>query len=525
MTIPGRVVVTAGPTIGADDIRAIVPNAEVVPPISFGDAFRYGLGPGDTLLIVDGLFFQHPSVRHKELLTLIATGVRVVGSSSMGALRAAELHPFGMEGYGWVFESYRDGVLEADDEVGMVHGDPDDGYPIFVDALVNIRQTLARCVESRLLTTTLANQLIDVARSLPFTMRTWNRLLDEAGVSEIRGLARRLRSLRVDIKHADAVLALQQIAGGRASAAVRPAPPPTIWSQHWQRLWAPAAPEAVATEHSHETVIEVRDWDILSLLSVCATDRWAYLPALEQVAAWYWTLTHPWYNGNVRQLAALAIAEISADSLEAALEAIAHRYALATGIIGESGFPKSVSSAWLTAEENRTLGDDPIAVSARVVTRTLFLPPSLPAVDHFLDLLRGDPRLPQWRAIAAQALAMRDELARRKPQLNLHRPNPEHLKHLFAQRWGTEVNRIELARRGLMTDDAFYAAATRFAVAAVDDQLPAITVGTLGPQRPGQHVTLQREKALAGSPVGQQRIESVAHAWEYVQLGGHPGAK
>ncbi|GAB7143163.1 hypothetical protein LRC484719_17510 [Mycobacterium riyadhense] len=79
MTTGGRVVVTAGPTISAKDIHAVIPNAEVVPPISFGDAFRYGLLPGDTLLIVDGLFFQHASVRHKELLTLMADGIRVVG--------------------------------------------------------------------------------------------------------------------------------------------------------------------------------------------------------------------------------------------------------------------------------------------------------------------------------------------------------------------------------------------------------------------------------------------------------------
>ncbi|ORB89574.1 hypothetical protein LAUMK42_04766 [Mycobacterium persicum] len=116
MTTSPRIVVTAGPTIDAEGIRAVVPDAEVMPPISLGQALGYGLRPGDTLLIIDGLFFQHPSVRHKELLTLIADGIRVVGSSSMGALRAAELHPFGMKGYGWVFESYRSGLLDADDQ-------------------------------------------------------------------------------------------------------------------------------------------------------------------------------------------------------------------------------------------------------------------------------------------------------------------------------------------------------------------------------------------------------------------------
>lgn len=177
MTACGRIVVTAGPTISAADIRSVVPDAEVAPPIAFGQALSYDLRSGDTLLIVDGLFFQQPSVRHKELLTLMADGVRVVGSSSMGALRAAELHPFGMEGYGWVFESYRDGVLEADDEVGVVHGDADDGYPVFVDALVNMRHTLARAVATGVVCSELAERIIETARATPFTMRTWARLL------------------------------------------------------------------------------------------------------------------------------------------------------------------------------------------------------------------------------------------------------------------------------------------------------------------------------------------------------------
>ncbi|EUA09922.1 tfuA-like family protein [Mycobacterium kansasii 732] len=480
MTTSARVVVTAGPTIGADDIHAVVPNAEVVAPIAFGQAFGYGLRPGDTLLIVDGLFFQHASVRHKELLTLLDDGVRVVGSSSMGALRAAELHPFGMEGYGWVFEGYRDGLLEADDEVGMVHGDPEDGYPVFVDALVNIRHTVARGVESGLISATLADQLIEIARSTPFTQRTWNRLLEAAGVPESRSLATQLKSLRVDIKHADAVLALRQVVGGQGGVAVRPGPPPTVWSERWRQRWAPATPVPITTDSGAESTVGVGDLDVLSLLSVCASDRWAYVPALEQVAAWHWSATHPDDGGSVRERAARAAAEIAADSYERSLETVAHHYAQATGIIGESGFPEHVRAHWLSAEENERLRDDPVAVSARLTTRTLFFARSLPAIRHFLELLREDPRLPEWRAMVARALARRDELARQKPHLNLRRPDPGQLKRLFAHHWGTEVDRIELAQRGLMTEDAFYTAATLFAVAAADDQLPSIEVGALG---------------------------------------------
>lgn len=485
MTTSRRVVVTAGPTIGVEDIRAVVPDAEVAPPISFGQAFGYGLQPGDTLLIIDGLFFQHPSVRHKELLTLIADGIRVVGSSSMGALRAAELHPFGMEGYGWVFESYRSGLLEADDEVGMVHGDPEDGYPVFVDALVNIRQTVAVAAESGAMTKLLAAQLIETARNTPFTLRTWDQLLKAVGAPDRPKLARQLRSMRVDIKHADAVLALNQIARQPGDYAVRPGPQPTIWSKRWQQRWAPPVPVTVPDATGGKSVVDVLDVDVLSLLCVCATDRWAYLPALEQVAAWHWTLRHPEDLGSVRDRAAKAIADEGAEvrygTYRRALEAVAHRHALVTGIIDETGFPRSVSEQWLTAVECEALRDDQIAVAARITTRTLLFTRSLPAVQHFLELLRDDPRLPEWRKAVACALAKRAELASRKPHLNLNRPDPIQLKRLFSSRWGRPVDRIEMARRGLMTEDAFYSAASLFAVAAADNQLPNIEVGTLGP--------------------------------------------
>ncbi|KAA1244755.1 TfuA-like protein [Mycobacterium simiae] len=485
MTAAGRLVVTAGPTIDVNDIHAVAPNAEVAKPISFGDALGYGLKQGDTLLIVDGLFFQHAPVRHKELLTLMEDGVRVVGSSSMGALRAAELHPFGMEGYGWVFESYRNGYLEADDEVGMVHGEPEDGYPVFVDALVNIRQTLSLAVQTGLLSAQLESDLIAAARRMPFTARTWDRLLGAVDAPERRYLARQLQALRVDVKRADALVALQQILDGHGGGATRTGPPPTVWSERWKQRWAPSIPITVTTDTGTDTTIEVRDTDVLSLLSICATDRWAYLPALEQIASWHWALAHPGHCGNIRENASRAVAGVCADTHQRALETVAHHYALAIGLIDQAGFPEPVRAQWLTAEENETLCDDPIAISARLVTRTLFVTRTLPAIEHFLDLLRSDPRLPRWRTAAAHALARRDELARHKPHLNLHRPDPRQLRILFAQRWGTEVDRIELAQRGLMSEEAFYTAASLFAVAAADDQLPSIDVGVLGPAQAG----------------------------------------
>ena len=49
-----------------------------------------------------------------------------------------------MEGVGTIFESYRDGILEDDDEVAIVHGPAEAGFLAGSEAMVNIRQTLRK---------------------------------------------------------------------------------------------------------------------------------------------------------------------------------------------------------------------------------------------------------------------------------------------------------------------------------------------------------------------------------------------
>ena len=92
---------------------------------------------------IDGYFDRVPAVWHKEILWAMSRGIHLFGCSSMGALRAAELEAFGMVGVGEVFRMFRDGVLEDDDEVAVIHGPSDAAYVTLTEALVNIRATLA----------------------------------------------------------------------------------------------------------------------------------------------------------------------------------------------------------------------------------------------------------------------------------------------------------------------------------------------------------------------------------------------
>jgi hypothetical protein len=132
-----------GPTLPAEEI-ARTQGFICLPPVAQGDLYRAARRRPRAIGIIDGYFSGAPSVWHKEILWAISQGVPVFGSASMGALRASELHTFGMRGVGRIFEAFRDGALEDDDEVAMVHGPADLEYVAASEAMVNIRATLAR---------------------------------------------------------------------------------------------------------------------------------------------------------------------------------------------------------------------------------------------------------------------------------------------------------------------------------------------------------------------------------------------
>src|ERR1700722_16706518 len=128
-------IVFLGPTLPVDEASQEL-DAIYLPPVSQGDVYRAARKRVSVIGIVDGYFDRVPAVWHKEILWAMAQGVSVFGAASMGALRAAELAEFGMQGVGWIFEAYRTGELEDDDEVAVTHEGKE--YRPLSEALVNL---------------------------------------------------------------------------------------------------------------------------------------------------------------------------------------------------------------------------------------------------------------------------------------------------------------------------------------------------------------------------------------------------
>ncbi|MDT8913107.1 TfuA-like protein [Amycolatopsis sp. PS_44_ISF1] len=200
-----------GPTLAAAQALPVLPGAVLHPPAAHGDLLRPGFVPGDVVVLVDGYYHHSAPVRHKEILALLQAGVQVVGCASMGALRAAELHRYGMAGRGVVFGMYRDGLIDADDEVAVLHG-PAPEYRRLSVALVVLRHAAEAARRAGALTDEAARSVVERARSLHYTERTWEALHD-AETDRLRAfLADHPRE--ADVKAADALEVLAELARG-----------------------------------------------------------------------------------------------------------------------------------------------------------------------------------------------------------------------------------------------------------------------------------------------------------------------
>ncbi len=206
------VYIFTGPTIGAAEAAPLL-DAVYLPPAAHGDVYRAARRRPQAIGIIDGYFEHVPSIWHKEILWAMHEGVHVFGSSSMGALRAAELAPFGMEGVGAIYEAFARGELEDDDEVAVAHAPAARGYRPLSVALVNIRATLAAAQAGGVIGAATAAALLEQARGLFYPERSYPRLLDAAAAwgldgTELAGLRAWLPEGQIDQKRADALALL-----------------------------------------------------------------------------------------------------------------------------------------------------------------------------------------------------------------------------------------------------------------------------------------------------------------------------
>jgi hypothetical protein len=179
---PHEIIVFLGPSLAPEVAEKICP-ARYLPPVACGDVLRSLRLRPKVLAIIDGLFENVPAVWHKEILLALEEGITVFGASSMGALRAAELAPFGMIGVGRIFEAYRDGVYTDDDEVAVLHSSAAGEYRALSEPMVNIRATIERAISESVIAPEVGAVVIGCAKQTFYHERSLKGAVEKARVA------------------------------------------------------------------------------------------------------------------------------------------------------------------------------------------------------------------------------------------------------------------------------------------------------------------------------------------------------
>ncbi len=168
-TVDKNVVAYVGPSLFGVDLNFNLYNdIEFLSPVKRGDIqdlvnkkFK------GTIIIIDGYFHSQPAISHSEILSAIKYGCTVWGTSSMGAIRAREMHTLGMRGYGYVFDQFQYFEDFMDDEVALMHS-PTFPYKPITEPLVNIRFFLNTLIQSQELDENEANYIIEFFKNKYF---------------------------------------------------------------------------------------------------------------------------------------------------------------------------------------------------------------------------------------------------------------------------------------------------------------------------------------------------------------------
>ncbi len=198
-----RIVVFIGPSLPLKEAKKIL-DADYRPPVARDDVAVLLDDPPQVIGIIDGVFHQQPAVSHKEILRALDEGITVVGGSSMGALRSAELDYAGMIGIGTVYQEYRDGIIESDDDVAIVF-DPVT-HELLCEALVSMNHNFQRAEAEGIINSREVRMLYETAKKIYYPQRNYPRVLNDADLDEDKKkkLEIFLKEKGTDIKSEDA---------------------------------------------------------------------------------------------------------------------------------------------------------------------------------------------------------------------------------------------------------------------------------------------------------------------------------
>jgi hypothetical protein len=211
-----RVIAFVGPSRPAQDPSPERQPIEWRGPAARGDLDALDAAPADVVALIDGVMITGHSPSPTECFRLISRGVRLFGSSSVGALRAVELRNLGMTGYGWIYRRVLDRTITYDDEL-VSNLDPRT-YEAKSVFLANVRFGLHAAIDTGMLHPEAADAAVHALRAIPVAERGHRAVTDALrAVGLCPRAAEYVLDERHNVKKRDAQGLLQAITNGAAS--------------------------------------------------------------------------------------------------------------------------------------------------------------------------------------------------------------------------------------------------------------------------------------------------------------------
>lgn len=214
MSFTKKPIIFLGPSLSIEKAKKIL-DADYRKPVKKGDILQLVFKETSIVGLIDGFFLQDYPPTPIEVYNLLKKkGTTVYGSSSLGALRAVELSKFGMIGVGKIFNLFRKGIIDSDDEVAVTFTD----YSNFKsEALIDIRYNLFLAHKSKVIDKEAKRIILRISKQTYFPYRTYDDILDKCKTkhpeirSQVEQFREYLKTNRRSLKEEDAVLLLKRI--------------------------------------------------------------------------------------------------------------------------------------------------------------------------------------------------------------------------------------------------------------------------------------------------------------------------
>ena len=170
-------IVYLGPTLSREEAIKIL-DADYRDPAKKGDFLMLSRDSDEKKYVgfVDGVFLHDYPPSPIEVYHLATRkNIELIGASSLGALRAVELEKFGMKGIGKIFQLYKNGIINADDEVAVTF--VRENNILQSVAIIGIQFNLFLAYKKGIITNQTKKRIAKIAKNIYFPFRNYEDII------------------------------------------------------------------------------------------------------------------------------------------------------------------------------------------------------------------------------------------------------------------------------------------------------------------------------------------------------------